>query len=72
MSTHEVGMRSGWTKAFNEYARKVGLKDRDKNLEGTDVREGLSAVISCEFPKPAAIRRTDEGKAGNTGSAGDG
>ncbi|KRK38930.1 DNA topoisomerase IV subunit B [Levilactobacillus parabrevis] len=50
--THEVGMRSGWTKAFNEYARKVGLlKDRDKNLEGTDVREGLSAVISLRIPE---------------------
>ncbi|WP_125572913.1 DNA topoisomerase IV subunit B [Levilactobacillus huananensis] len=50
--SHEVGMRSGWTKAFNEYARKVGLlKDRDKNLEGTDVREGLSAVISLRIPE---------------------
>ena len=50
--THEVGMRSGWTKAFNDYARKVGLlKERDKNLEGTDVREGLSAVISLRIPE---------------------
>ncbi|NLR32607.1 DNA topoisomerase IV subunit B [Levilactobacillus tujiorum] len=50
--SHEAGMRSGWTKAFNEYARKVGLlKDRDKNLEGTDVREGLSAVISLRVPE---------------------
>ncbi|AYM03256.1 DNA topoisomerase IV subunit B [Levilactobacillus yiduensis] len=50
--THEAGMRSGWTKAFNEYARKVGLlKERDKNLEGTDVREGLSAVISLRVPE---------------------
>ncbi len=39
--THEAGMRSGWTKAFNEFARKVGLlKEKDKNLEGSDVREG--------------------------------
>lgn len=50
--SHEAGMRSGWTKAFNEYARKVGLlKERDKNLEGTDVREGLSAVISLRVPE---------------------
>ncbi len=50
--THEVGMRSGWTKAFNEYARKVGLlKEKDKNLEGSDVREGLSAVISLRIPE---------------------
>ncbi|QMU07624.1 DNA topoisomerase IV subunit B [Levilactobacillus suantsaii] len=50
--THEAGMRSGWTKAFNEYGRKVGLlKDRDKNLEGSDIREGLSAVISLRVPE---------------------
>ena len=50
--THEVGMRSGWTKAFNEFARKVGLlKEKDKNLEGSDVREGLSAVISIRVPE---------------------
>ncbi|MFK8249000.1 DNA topoisomerase IV subunit B [Leuconostoc mesenteroides] len=50
--THEVGFRTAWTKAFNEYARKVNLlKDKDKNLEGTDVREGLSAVISLRVPE---------------------
>ncbi|RRK10959.1 DNA topoisomerase IV subunit B [Lactiplantibacillus garii] len=50
--THEAGFRSAWTKAFNEYARKVGLlKDKDKNLEGSDVREGLSAVISLRIPE---------------------
>ncbi|MER2234341.1 MAG: toprim domain-containing protein, partial [Leuconostoc mesenteroides] len=49
---HEVGFRTAWTKAFNEYARKVNLlKDKDKNLEGTDVREGLSAVISLRVPE---------------------
>ena len=50
--THEVGFRTAWTKAFNEYARKVNLlKDKDKNLEGSDVREGLSAVISLRVPE---------------------
>ena len=50
--THEVGLKSGWTKAFNDYARKVGLlKDKDKNLEGSDVREGLSAVLSVRIPE---------------------
>jgi len=50
--THEAGFRSAWTKAFNEYARKVGLlKDKDKNLEGSDVREGLSAGISLRIPE---------------------
>ncbi len=50
--THEAGFRNAWTKSFNDYARKVGLlKDRDKNLEGSDVREGLTAVISVRIPE---------------------
>ena len=50
--THEVGMKSALTKAVNEYARKVGLlKDKDKNLEGSDVREGLTAIISLRIPE---------------------
>lgn len=45
--SHEAGLKSGWTKAFNEYARKINLlKDKDKNLDGSDVREGLSVVVS--------------------------
>jgi topoisomerase-4 subunit B len=40
------------TRAFNEYARKVALlKEKDKNLEGTDIREGLSAIISVRIPE---------------------
>ena len=41
--THEIGLRSGMTRKHSmEFARKVGLlKERDKNLEGSDVREGL-------------------------------
>ena len=50
--THEVGMKSAWTKAFNEYARKVDLiKSKDKNLEGGDVREGLACVVSVRIPE---------------------
>lgn len=50
--THEAGMKAAWTKAFNEYARKINLlKDKDKNLEGSDVREGLSAVVSVRIPE---------------------
>ena len=50
--THEVGMKSALTKAFNEYARKVGLlKEKEKNLEGSDVREGLTAIISLRIPE---------------------
>ena len=50
--THEAGMKAAWTKAFNEYARKINLlKDKDKNLEGSDVREGLSVVVSVRIPE---------------------
>ncbi|MFT8324590.1 DNA topoisomerase IV subunit B [Oenococcus sicerae] len=50
--THETGMRVAWTKAFNDYARKVGLlKDKDANFEGSDVREGLSVVINLRVPE---------------------
>lgn len=50
--THEAGMKSAWTKAFNEYARKVDLiKAKDKNLEGSDVREGLACVVSVRIPE---------------------
>ena len=50
--THETGFKSGLTKTFNDYARKYGLlKEKDKNLEGNDVREGLSAIISIKVPE---------------------
>ncbi len=50
--THEAGAKSAMTRAFNEYARKVSLlKDKDKNLEGTDIREGLSAIVSVRIPE---------------------
>ena len=50
--THEVGMKLGWTKAFNEYARKVNLlKGRAKNLDGSDVREGLAVIVSVRIPE---------------------
>ncbi|MFA7434781.1 MAG: DNA topoisomerase IV subunit B [Bacilli bacterium] len=45
--THETGFRAAITRAFNDYARMKGLlKDKDPNLEGNDVREGLTAVLS--------------------------
>lgn len=50
--THEMGAKSAFTRAINEYARKVGLlKEKDKNLDGADVREGLSAIISVRIPE---------------------
>jgi topoisomerase IV subunit B len=50
--THEVGAKAALTRIFNEYARKVSLlKEKDKNLDGSDIREGLSAVISVRVPE---------------------
>ncbi|RFU60557.1 DNA topoisomerase IV subunit B [Peribacillus glennii] len=50
--THEVGSKTAMTRAFNDYARKSGLlKEKDKNLEGSDIREGLSAIISVRIPE---------------------
>ena len=50
--THETGFRSALTRAFNEHARMVGLlKDKDPNLDGADIREGLTAVISVRIPE---------------------
>ncbi|WP_342469387.1 DNA topoisomerase IV subunit B [Ureibacillus sp. FSL K6-3587] len=50
--THETGAKVALTRIFNEYARKVGLlKEKDKNLEGSDIREGLSAIISVRIPE---------------------
>ncbi|HBZ51218.1 MAG TPA: DNA topoisomerase IV subunit B, partial [Erysipelotrichaceae bacterium] len=50
--THEMGFKSGLTKVFNDYARKYDLlKKKDKNLEGNDVREGLTAILSVKIPE---------------------
>ncbi len=50
--THESGFKTAITKAFNEYARKMGLlKAKDKNFEGNDVREGLTSIISVSIPE---------------------
>ncbi len=50
--THEVGFKTALTKVFNDYAKANGyLKAKDKNLEGTDTREGLTAIISLQIPE---------------------
>ncbi len=50
--THEVGAKTALTRAFNEYARKVNLlKEKDKNLDGADIREGLAAIVSVRIPE---------------------
>lgn len=50
--THEVGFKTALTRVFNDYARTNGyLKPKDKNLEGPDTREGLTAIISLKIPE---------------------
>lgn len=50
--SHEVGLKSALTKVFNDYAKNNGyLKTKDKNFEGTDVREGLTVVLSLKIPE---------------------
>lgn len=50
--THVVGFKSGLTRVFNEYAKANGiLKAKDKNFEGNDTREGLTAIISLQIPE---------------------
>ena len=50
--THEVGLKTAFTRVFNEYARSNNfLKAKDKNLEGPDTREGLTAIISLQIPE---------------------
>lgn len=50
--THESGFKSGLTKTINEYARKNKLlKEKDKNFEGSDVREGLVCILNVKIPE---------------------
>lgn len=50
--THETGAKAVLTRIFNDYARRNGLlKEKDKNLEGADIREGLSAIVSVRIPE---------------------
>ncbi|WP_102275624.1 DNA topoisomerase IV subunit B [Cytobacillus massiliigabonensis] len=50
--THEAGAKTAMTRIFNEYARKVNLlKEKDKNLDGSDIREGFTAIVSVRVPE---------------------
>ena len=49
--THEVGFKTGLTKAFNEYVKKNNLLKGNDTLDGSDVREGLSAIVSLKVPE---------------------
>ena len=49
--THEVGFKTGLTKVFNEYVKKYNLLKGSDALDGSDVREGLSAIVSLKVPE---------------------
>ena len=64
--THEEGFRSALTTIVNRYAREKGLlRERDDNLTGEDVREGLTAIISIKLANPQFEGQTKT-KLGNT------
>ncbi len=64
--THEEGFRSALTSLVNKYARDKGLlKEKDENLTGDDIREGLTAVVSVKLGEPQFEGQTKT-KLGNT------
>jgi DNA gyrase subunit B len=64
--THEEGFRKALTKAINDFARAKGLlKEKDPNLTGEDIREGLTAVVSVRVKEPQFEGQTKT-KLGNT------
>ncbi|MDQ0372571.1 DNA topoisomerase (ATP-hydrolyzing) subunit B [Cellulomonas humilata] len=64
--THEEGFRAAMTSLINRYAREKGiLKEKDENLTGDDIREGLTAVISIKLGEPQFEGQTKT-KLGNT------
>lgn len=63
--THMVGFRSAMTRVINEYARKNSLlKEKEDNLTGDDIREGLTAIILVKLPDPQFEGQT-KNKLGN-------
>ncbi|MBQ7294278.1 MAG: DNA topoisomerase (ATP-hydrolyzing) subunit B [Clostridia bacterium] len=64
--THETGFKGGITRVVNDYARKIGaLKEKDANLTGNDVREGLTAIISVKLEN-AQFESQTKAKLGNS------
>ena len=51
--THETGFKTGMTRAFKEWSRKLGLiKEKDKDFEGDDLREGMTAIVRIKITNP--------------------
>lgn len=64
--SHETGFKTALTKVFNDYARRIGaLKEKDANLTGEDLREGLTAVLAVGVSNPQFEGQT-KGRLGNT------
>ncbi len=68
--SHLSGLRTALTRSINDYARKYGfLKEKDDNLSGEDVREGMTAILSVKLPEPQFEGQT-KGKLGNSETRG--
>lgn len=64
--THEQGFKNGITRVFNDFGREKGyLKEKDENLQGNDVREGLTAIVSVKLTE-AQFEGQTKAKLGNT------
>lgn len=64
--THEIAFKTAVTKAFNDYARRIGaIKEKDANLSGDDFREGMTAVVYAGVKNPQFEGQT-KGRLGNT------
>ena len=51
--THETGFKTGMTRAFKEGAKKLNLiKEKDKEFEGDDLREGMTAIVRIKISNP--------------------
>jgi topoisomerase-4 subunit B len=59
--THETGFKTAYTRVLNDYARKMSLlREKDKNLEGSDLREGMMAVISIKMSDVEFVGQTKD------------
>ncbi|WP_018886135.1 DNA topoisomerase IV subunit B [Paenibacillus massiliensis] len=59
--THETGFKTAYTRVMNDYARRTGmLKEKEKNLEGNDLREGMMSVISVKMSEVEFVGQTKD------------
>lgn len=59
--THETGFKTAFTRVMNEYARKTNLlKEKDKNLEGSDLREGMMAIVNIKMSDVEFVGQTKD------------